>query len=79
MLLLILLKGRGKYYLVGGTSCLVGGISYAVILVCIFFSTFHITLSPKDVPSDLSEKPPKRRKRSVASNFCRNNKQLPSL
>ena len=27
--LLILLKGRGIYYLFEGTSCLVGGISYA--------------------------------------------------
>ena len=44
--LLILLKRRETYYLVGGTSCLVGGISYAVCLLCIFLSTSHIPLSP---------------------------------
>ena len=42
----ILVERRGTYYLVGGTSCLVNGISYAVPLVCIFLNTFHIPLSP---------------------------------
>ena len=44
--LVILLKGRGTYCLFEGTSCLVGGISYAVPLDCIFLTTFHIPLSP---------------------------------
>ena len=44
--LLILLKGRGKYNLLEGTSCLVGGISYDVPLDCIFLSIFHIPLIP---------------------------------
>ena len=44
--LLILLKGRGIYYLFEGISCLVAGISYAVPLLCMFLNPFHIPLSP---------------------------------
>ena len=51
VLVVILWKGRGIYYLLEGTLWLVAGVSHAVPLEFIFLSTFHIPLSP----SGLSE------------------------